>query len=50
MDLWKAYDCISHELFIAKLDSYGVTKYSLITSADVGKVQRLIHQSVHGMI
>ena len=29
MDLQKAYDCISHELLIAKLHSYRVTKNSL---------------------
>ena len=29
IDLSKAYDCISHELPIAKLDSYRVTKNSL---------------------
>ena len=29
MDLSKAYNCISHELLIARLDSYGVTKSSL---------------------
>ena len=29
MDLSKAYDCIFHELLIAELHSYGVTKNSL---------------------
>ena len=45
MDFPKAYNCISHELFIAKLvlllNSYGVTKNSLklflIASANVSK-------------
>ena len=29
MDLLKAYDCISHELLIAKLECYGLDEISL---------------------
>ena len=29
MDLSKAYDCISHELVIAKLECYGLDEISL---------------------
>ena len=42
MDLSKAYDCISHELLIAKL--------ILNAPAEESKGQELVHRSVHGMI
>ena len=29
MDLLKAYDCVNHDLIIAKLEAYGITKNSL---------------------
>ena len=34
MDLTKAYDCIPHELLIAKLDAYGLHKNNLNLIAD----------------
>ena len=34
MDLSKAYDYISHELFIAKLDCYGLDELSLNLTLD----------------
>ena len=30
IDLWKVFDCLSHELLMAKLDEYGIDKGSLI--------------------
>ena len=29
MGLWKAYDCVNHDLVIAKLEAYGVGENSL---------------------
>ena len=29
MDLLKVYDCVNHDFIIAKLEAYGVGKYSL---------------------
>ena len=30
IDLWKVFDCLFHELLMAKLDEYGIDKGSLI--------------------
>ena len=43
MDLSKAFDCLSHDLIIAKLNAYGFDKYSLklIYSYLNGRKQRI---------
>ena len=39
MNLSKAYDCLSHELLIAKLAAYGFSKQRLIYSLLKGRKQ-----------
>ena len=34
MDLSKAYDCLPHDLMVAKLDSYGISKEGLELISD----------------
>ena len=34
MDLFKAYDCLPHDLIFAKLEAYGLTKESLQLISD----------------
>ena len=46
-DLSKAFDCISHELLIAKLDSYGFDKQALLFVYDYLK-NRLQRTKVNG--
>ena len=48
-DLSKAFDCISHELLIAKLDSYGFDKHALLFVYDYLK-NRLQRPKVNGNI
>ena len=47
MDLFKAYDCIPHELLIAKLEAYGFSAwYLLITTLGKNKEQKWVLRSV----
>ena len=34
MDLSKAYDCLPHDLMVAKLEAYGISKESLQLISD----------------
>ena len=52
IDLSKAFDCISHELLIAKLNAYGFTKNALRLINDYlkeSREQKLVNVSAHGV-
>ena len=47
MDLSKAFDCLSHELLLAKLEAYGLSKDALLLIQDYlqGRFQRVMINS-----